>query len=353
LVLKIKPSPTSEIRRLIEALGAGDEIKREAAIARLAVIGRRAVDRLAAIYSDPSTSRDKRVAILRVLETTGDSRGLAVARRALQEGGDVAVAAAAALRRLLDLPDADISAAALDALVATALDVEAERRVRLAALDALQGMPEDVRTRVSAALDTDVDHPPKSRAGTAAAGDAVTDALWQDALEGRIPDDPAVLRSAVRLRADSAALGSLQKLVDTVKTREGDTSAGPRAQQWRAARGAIHQALALRGSNVAVYDLRETVAAADGALPPSFVAALQAIGDKSCLEPIAAALSRAAGDERWRYDLMEAFDAIVKRERVPRNAAVMKRIATRWPDAAAVLSMISRTTPRRKRPGRI
>src|SRR5688500_7669282 len=102
----MKPSPATEIRTLIDALGAADEIRQESAIARLAVIGGRAVDRLLAVYADPATNRSKRVAILRVLEASADPRGVAVARGALNEGGDVGVAAAAALRQLLDLPDA-------------------------------------------------------------------------------------------------------------------------------------------------------------------------------------------------------------------------------------------------------
>ena len=117
-------------------------------------------------------------------------------------------------------------------------------------------------------------------------------------------------------------------------------------------RGALHQALALRASNVALYDLRETIAAADRPLPSSFVAALHAIGDESCLEPIAAAVSRSGGQERWRHQLIEAFGTIVKRERVATRSALMKRIGTRWPEAASLLSTPLRTTPRRKRPAR-
>ena len=347
----MKPSPATEIRTLIDALGAADEIKRESAIARLAVIGRRAVDRLVAVYPQPTTERSKRLAILRVFEASGDPGGLATARDALKEGGDVAVAAAAALRRLLELPDADSSAEALDALIATAMDAAVERRVRVAALDALQGMPDDVRNRVAAALDGDLGGKP-TKGARVGRQDSGTDALWQDALDGQLPDGPAALRQAVQVKAGSAALGLLQKLVDAVRTREGNSGTGAGAEEWRAIRGALHQALALRGSTVALYDLRETIAAADRPLPSSFVAALHAIGDETCLEPIAAAVSRSGGQERWRHQLTEAFAAIVKRERVPPGSPLMKRIGTRWPDAAPLLSTPSRTRPRRKRPVR-
>lgn len=341
-----------EIRSLVEALGAGNAVKREAAIARLAVIGRRAVDRLVAVYGDPSTNRDARIAILRVLEAAGDPRAVSIARGALPEGGDVAVAAAGTLRGLLDIPDPDSSAGALDALVATALDRDAERRVRLAALDALQDMPADVRARVAAALENDPERGLKTRARSAVAGGAAEEDIWQDAVEGRLPDDPAAFRNAVRARASSAALSSLQKLVDATRKRETDAGAGSRAQEWRAVRGALHQALALRGSNVAVYDLRETLTATAEPLPPAYVAALQLVGDGSCLEPIAAAFSLAGSDERWRHQLTTAFQAIVRREKAAPNKGAMKRIAARWPKAAAALSRTSRTRPRRKNPGR-
>jgi hypothetical protein len=58
---------------------------------------------------------------------------------------------------------------------------------------------------------------------------------------------------------------------------------------------------------------------------------LSRIGDASCLEPIAAAYSRAKGEAWWRQQLLDLFHAIAKRERVTARHAVMKKIATRWP----------------------
>jgi hypothetical protein len=114
-------------------------------------------------------------------------------------------------------------------------------------------------------------------------------------------------------------------MIDAIRTREGSASGAARAG-WQSLRGALHQALALRGSRVAVYDLRETVAQAQGPLPTSFLAALHVIGDESCLEPIAAAYLRAKSDERWRVQLAAAFRAIAKREKITRRSAVMKRV---------------------------
>ena len=147
-----------------------------------------------------------------------------------------------------------------------------------------------------------------------------------------------MLREAAQPRAQAAALSALQKLIDAIRAREGSVRAQAKRTEWQGVRGALHQALALRGSRVAVYDLRETIEGARGPVPVSFLAALHVVGDASCLEPLAAAYSRAGtGDARWRHQLGEAFHAIGRREKVTRRHAVMKRIAARWPDAAREL----------------
>ena len=302
--MSIKPSAASEIRTLIESLGAADDVKREGAIARLAVIGSRAVDRLAGVFAEAGTSRVTKAGILRVLEAAGDARAIPLARRALKEAGDVAVAATGALRPLLASSSADVAAESLDILMTVLLDEKVERRVRTAAFDALQDVPE-VRERIGGILG----NPPDSR---------TVDAVWRDATEGRLPDAAGMLREAVQLRAASAPLGTLQKLLDAVRTTEA-TPGETAAADWRAARGALHQALALRGSRIAVYDLRETVEAATDSLPSTFLTALHLIGDESCLAAIASAHKRSVSDPRWRQQLEAAFHAIVKREKLSRK----------------------------------
>lgn len=336
----IKASAAGEIRQLISALGGDDEVRRETAIARLAVIGGRAVDRLIAAY-DAARDRDTRIAILRALEPIGDGRLVPLARTAISEGGDVAVAAAAALRGLLDAAHAPTATEALDTLVSFALDPSAERRVRLAAVDALQDMPEGVRARVANALAEAGDQALTARVGTLARDAAAADAIWQDALDGRLPDAPAALRDAARTRAAAAALSTLQKLIDAVRVHEGSVGSDARRAEWQAVRGALHQSLALRGSRLAVYDLRETLAQAQAPLPISFLTALQVVGDQSCLEPLAAAYSRRPAGARWRHQLATAFRTISAREKVTRRHAAMKRIVSKWPDAARELTAAS------------
>ena len=333
----IKASSAIEIRQLIAALGGSDEVRREAAIARLAVIGSRAVDGLRRAYASTS-DRETKIAVLRALESAGDGRTVAVAREAITEGGDVAIAAAAALRGLLDSPHGPTGTDALDVLVATVLDPAVERRVRLAAFHALQGMPEGVRARVAEALQGDPDPGLKARALDVSRDAATADAVWQDALEGKLPDTPGMLRDVAHTRATAAALSALQKMIDAVRAREGTVTTAKR-EEWQAVRGALHQALALRGSRVAVYDLRESLADTRGHLPTSFLAALHAVGDESCLDPLAAAYVRTpAGDARWKTQLAAAFRAIARREKVTRRHAVVKRIAARWPEAGRELT---------------
>jgi hypothetical protein len=336
----IKASASAEIRQLVAALGEDDDVRREAAIARLAIIGPRAVDALRKAYTG-TTTRDTRIAVLRALEPLTDRRTIPIAAEAIRAGGDLARSAVAALRTLLDSSQEPASTESLEVLVAAALDVTLDRNARLAAVDALQGMPEGVRARISEALRTDPDASVKQRAGSLDQEAAAADAVWQDALAGHLPDRPASLREAAATRAASAALGSLQKLIDALSAREAVETSAPKVAEWRAIRGALHQALALRGSRVAVYDLREAIERTRGPLPTSFLAALHVVGDQSCLEPLAAAFAASAADPRWRVQVGAAFRAIARREKVSQRHALAKRIAARWSDAVPELYGVS------------
>lgn len=323
----IKASSSAEVRGLVEALAEGD-VRREGAIARLTVIGSRAIDRLLGAYQSATDTRVK-VGILRALEGIADPRGLPLACDALAEGGDVAVAAAAALEPLLDASDPATATAALDALVEAALAPSAERRVRLAARTALQRIPPDMLARITEA---------QGMSEGAAGEDAAYDALIADAADGKFPAEPAQLRDAVMSRGGNVALGSLRRIVDILREREQSARAGKTKDGWREARGAAHQALALRGSRIALYDLRETIEAADRPLPPPFLSAMRAAGDATCVEALAAALARAPGDDLWwRHQLASALRGIARRERMTRRHPAIKRALARWPQAGDAL----------------
>jgi hypothetical protein len=310
--MPIKPPPGVEIRDLIAALGAEDAVARESAVARLTLVAPRALDALLRAYG--AASPRARAGILRALEPAASPRTLPVARDALDKGdAEAQVAAIALLRALTASGRGAASRDALDALVAAALDDTRPALVRDAARDAADLPGRAVRAPVE-------------------------EDVWTAALDGQLPASPDALKNAVAAKRGSARLTDLQRLVDRVRARERREDDPARREQWRAVRGALHQALAGRNSRLALYDLRDSLLE-PGRLPVAFLAAIEEIGDASCVETLAAAYdaSSRSGDTWWREHLASAFRAIVQREGLTRRHAAMKRALARWPDATADL----------------
>src|SRR5436190_12263060 len=211
----IKASSAAEIRQLVDALSGPDDVRREAAAARLRVIGPRAIDRLLGAYSKAPTAA-VRVTILRVLEPIADARCVAPARAAATANdGDVAAAGAALLRGLVDAADPRVANDALEALIAVALDETGSPEARRGAADVLRDLPAVMRAGILDAL----------AATTAAAAQhrsSVPDLpeVWRAALDGRLPDRPAPLREALTAHAAASSLPQLQKLVDALRAHE-------------------------------------------------------------------------------------------------------------------------------------
>ena len=90
------------------------------------------------------------------------------------------------------------------------------------------------------------------------------------------------------------------------------------------------------GVTLALYDLRDSLLEPER-LPVAFLAALEEIGDATCLEPLAAAYdaSSRSGDAWWREHVAQAFRAIVHRDGLTRRHAAVKRALARWPEATA------------------
>jgi hypothetical protein len=339
--MPVRPSSSAEIRRLIDALGADDEVARESAIARLAVIGARAVEHL--LQEFPAAAPRVRAGMLRAFEASGDPRALPLARGALADRAPENVAAAiGVLRAFLNSPQPAVARDALDAVVATALDTARSAGPRLAALDALRVLPADVREAVRKNLAEDADSTVRAAAagpGPAAPGAAPDDdAVWRAAVAGTLPVSAARLKQALSAKCGAARLTELQHLVDYVRAREQRETVTERREEWRAVRGAVHQALAARNSRLALYDLRDSLLE-PVRLPVAFLAALEEIGDATCLDTLAAAYdaSSRSGDAWWREHVATAFRAIVQREGLTRRHAAVKRAMARWPDAAADL----------------
>lgn len=332
--MPIQRSAGAEIRQLIDALGGTDDTRRESAVARLAVIGPRAVEHL--IQEFPGATGRARAEMLRALEALGDPRALTTARGALQDGSAaVQTAAIGALRALLGGGTAAAERDAFDALVAVALDRQRVAAVRLAAWDAIREAGGEAPEPVRRALADDPDPDIRARLG---APPAPRLDLWQEATEGRLPATPAALKPALAAHKSTARLTDLQRLVDRVRAREQQEADTAVREEWRAVRGAVHQALAARNSRLALYDLRDSLLTADR-LPVAFLAAMEEIGDATCLETLAAAYdeSSRSGDAWLRQHLASAFRAIVQRESLTRRHAALKRVLARWPDATADL----------------
>ena len=336
----IKRSSAREVSSLLEDLEQGPDAAREAAAARLSVIGTRAVEGLLALVAATAVPA-ARVAALSALEAIADPRAEDPAFQWLERGDrPTALAAAAVLRRLLDSPR---GTEVLDRLTAIVLDAGRGDGPRVAALDALRDMPLSVTGPVRERLAADPNELVRAAAGPAEGREARLEpaAFLERAGGGSLPDSPTDLRTAVLEGAASAPLPTLHRLVNRLRAEEEKPETEEaRRREWTAVRAAVHLALAERGSTVALYDLRETIERAEGG-PVELLAAVERIGDAASLEAIAAAHARlwsAPGSEGWwRAHLVTAFRGIVAREGLTERHAVIKRIRTRWPESAPAL----------------
>lgn len=353
--MPIRVSTARHVDALIADLGADDDVARDAAVARLTVIGERAVDRLVSLVADIGAPPSARAAAFRALEAIHDPRALAPALAQLRPAADrrrqvaaeavadtavdeVAVAAAGVARAFLT---SDVGLQALDVLTAAALDGGRSDVVREAAWHALASLDAGTLRPVRDTLLTDAS--PRLRA--LAQGLLDTDerppatGRWLDAAgDHPLPEDADVVRHEVARRGSTLPLPWLHRALERVREREAAVPADAQPA-WAAARGAIHLALARRGSRVALYDLRELIAG-HGTPSSDLLAAAGVIGDASCLEPLLDAYTRvavAAGGDGWHRHVIAAAHAIVVRERLTARHAVGRKVKKRWPELWAAV----------------
>ncbi len=270
-------------------------------MARLRLAGSRALPRLTLVIQSHADPR-ARAAALQALDGIDDARARAVALSALAAAEPpLVVAALGVLRAWAGRED---GAELLDVVTAIALDTNREAAVRVAALDALSDLPPHIVQPIRAQAQVDDVAPPS--------------------------DDPVEVRGWAADAGRSAAFSALHALIVRIREHERDASEEGLRQEWRTTRGAVHAALAARGSRVALYDLRESFDAAAAALPLDFLVAVTAIGDASCLEPMARAWQAAAHDTWWRERLADAASDIMHRARLSGRSAVVKRIRGKW-----------------------
>lgn len=292
----------SDVERLIARLDSGTAIEREAAVARLRVLGTRALERVARVITSTDSSPAARAAALRALEGSAARSAQAVALTAMHDADEtVALAAIGVLRGCLT---ADQGVSVLDALSAVALDRARPSAVRFAALDAVSQLPRDIIQPLAALMESGAEAPADS--------------------------EPAAAREWLAAQPE-APLSLVHDLIVYAREQEKREKAAGRKQDWLVTRGAAHALLAKRGSRVALYDLREAFDAAATPLPLDFLTAVAAIGDADTLEALARAWTAAPREAWWRTRLLEAARDIINRSRLTGRSAALKRVRSKYP----------------------
>jgi hypothetical protein len=295
--------PSSDIDRLIADLQSSESVRRDAAVARLRILGSRALPRLIDLVASHESAVVRALA-LDAIEGIDDVRVIDVAYDALRDGDiEVVIAALGVLRRWVA---EETGTRLLDAITAITVDRNRDARVRVAALAALSELPEHLVRPIR-----DQAPPPES------AGPSL--------------DDPVQVREWIQAYGAGATLNTLHELVTRTREREHAESSSRLRSEWLQARGRAHQALAKRDSVVALYDLRETFEGATSALPQSFLSTATAIGDASCLEPLARAWAASGKDLDWKHQLSMTATAIMRREKLTGRSAVVKKLRANFP----------------------
>jgi hypothetical protein len=324
----IRASASLEVRRLIGDLESADAVKRDAARARLAVIGTRAVRQV--LEQLANASPDAAIELIGVLDAIPDARAVDPILDWLGHADSrVRLAAIRAARGLLALPE---GTRVLDRLTALVLDSTCASAERAAAVGVLGSLPartvgplfDRLKQDPSAEVRSAVEH-------VGLQGDDPVAEL-EDSADGWLARDPGAVLHLVARAADRAPLSTLHRLIEKVRSREADGRRGLQ-RDWATVRAALHLSLARRGSTVALYDLREAFQAAHDPLPADYLAAITLIGDATCLEPLALAYAAAhdlSDTEHWRRDLAAAFKTIVVREKLTRRHAVLRRVRAKF-----------------------
>ncbi len=299
--LTLLRSGTGDVGRLVADLTHDDPLRRAAAVARLRVAGIRAFPRVHALIRS-SAPPPVRAAALDALDGLDDPRAAQAAVECLQDQDARVVGAALTVLRAWVTREDGLHI--LDVVTALALDPEREAAVRRAAVETLSDLPTHIVDAIAAQTPTTADESPVSH-------DAHRTRAWVSS-------------------HDTAPLSTLHAVVTRCREQELHGTLADR-QAWLLARGAAHSALSRRGSRVALYDLREAFEGATAPLPLDFLAAIEAIGDGSCLESLARAWAAAPRETWWCDRLTAAAAAIVTREKLTGRHSAVKRVHARWP----------------------
>jgi hypothetical protein len=314
--MTIVPSRSADIQKWLAALGAEPPRARDSAIARLTLVGERAVPGLLeALRSGGGLAR---VGALRVLERLRIPRVLPELEALLgADDPEIAAAAAtavaayetpdalpglvrslhhpaaaareAATRGLLQLFAAGVEEA-MEPLLAAAFDPGLEEPLQALALSVVDLLPESERRAILAQA-------------REAAGRSLRKATGEiDALLASLPDGASAVTALHR------ALVSL---------------AGARTPAAAGAGARLHLALAERDSRIALYDLRERLQERPPLESPSLLKAAAGVGDSSLVASIVALAADAPAHTAAAAD---ALAAIVAREALKKTHRDVKAV---------------------------
>lgn len=316
--MPITRSHAPEIERLMSTLVSGPAVEREAATARLRVLGARAVDHLLAALTTLSPSQQ--VGIVTVLEDIADTR-IVPAVLPLVADAETSLAAIAVVRAHWRDIAAPRRAAVRAALEAAAIDTTLPLDARGLAVAVLSEMSSSGGRR-----ETPPTAPSEPSHQPAPAGDELASVL-ANAVAGWLPASPDLLRSALARHGTTCSAAELQDVVAAVAAEE-RRAAAQLALEWSGVRAAAHQLLATQHSRLGVADLRETVERWHDRLPVGFIVALAEIGDAESLESLAIAHERA--ESEWvREQIVSACRQVVRRHHLTRRHAAFKRAVNR------------------------
>lgn len=309
-------------------------MEREAATARLRVIGARAVEHLLAALEGVSPSQ--RRLILPVLEDLPDSRVLP-AVLPLARDPETSMAALTVVRQHLVGATESRRLSTVDALGVIATDKDLPLSARSLAAELLAG-PLAKTPALPATKGRAGQQSPSvgDEGGTTARGAAEPRAaepraaarlVLDEALAGRLPPSPDELRAALAREGEACSVAELQDLLGEIGQVERKTR-DQIALEWAGVRAAVHVLLAARESRLGVADLRETIERWHDRLPMGFVVAIGEVGDADCLEAVAAAYERA--ESEWvREQMVSAFRQVMRRHALTRRHAAVKRAERR------------------------
>ena len=221
---------------------------REAAVARLTVIGARAASALAAIVVDRHASPIARMAALRVFEATAESKGLESALAAVGDTTDDVVQAAIAA--LATHVRSAAGAVVVDRLTAIALDHQRAGPIREAAVRALLDLDTSSLRPLLTALRRDQSPEIAALVANRRAGQPPPDGpgeLLARAVDGRLPADGEMVRRALARAGDGLTLPNVLTLIERLRDHERAQPSAGRGP-WQTARAAAHLVLARRGS---------------------------------------------------------------------------------------------------------